>query len=186
MARRTMRFSIGARTRGRKPSFPLPLGMGTPFSPSKLNLPSLSLLETLSRLETQLSSNFLMLRLVSVLGEANPLVRTAAQARCNTCRDRSLKQSSPAIPLHLWCGGLSVSLSPGQSLGSIPKAPKAQCASLGCDLIRISNCHAVHAPRTTDAQTEPSRQKRVDHCCESDRSHRTCQRIGTFLHVRAI
>ena len=26
-------------------------------------------------------------------------------------------------------------------LSPIPKAPKAQCASLGCDLIRSSNCH---------------------------------------------
>ena len=162
MARRTMRFSIGARTKGRNPNFPLPLGTGTPFSPPKLNLPSLSLLEILSRLVIQLSSNFLMLRFVSALGEAKPLLLTAAQARCNTCRDRSLKQSSPAMLLHLWCEGPSVNPSPGQSLSSIPKAPKAQCASLGCDLIRISNWHAVHAPRTTDAHTEPSRQKRVD------------------------
>jgi PilZ domain len=37
------------------------------------------------------------------------------------------------------------------------------------------------APRTTDAQSEPSRQKRVDHCREPNRGRRTCQRTGTFF-----
>ena len=51
---------------------------------------------------------------------------------------------------------------PWIALSSIPRAPKALYASPGCDLIRRSICPAVHAPGITDAQSEPSRQKRVD------------------------
>lgn len=68
----------------------------------------------------------------------------------------------------------------------IPKAPKAQCASLGCDLIRSSNCHPDLTPGTTDAQIEPGPQKRVDHCCGADRSDSGRQSLGTFLHVLVI
>jgi len=49
-----------------------------------------------------------------------------------------------------------------KDLSPIPKAPKAQCASLGCDLIRCSNSHPDLTPGTTDAQIEPGPQKRVD------------------------
>jgi DNA polymerase (family 10) len=43
------------------------------------------------------------------------------------------------------------------ALGLIPRAPKAHCASPGCDLIRRSNCPSVLAPSTTDAHYKPGR-----------------------------
>jgi hypothetical protein len=70
------------------------------------------------------------------------------------------------------------------SKSPIPKAPKAQCASLGCDLIRSSNCHPDLTPGTTDAQIEPGPQKRVDHCCGAVLAG--ANRLAPFLLVLVI
>src|SRR5207245_8571136 len=66
-----------------------------------------------------------------------------------SCRDRQ-----PPTPL--WCEGLSVSPPSAKDLSPIPKAPKAQCASLGCDLIRSSNCHPDLTPEQPTLRSSPA------------------------------
>jgi hypothetical protein len=68
-----------------------------------------------------------------------------------------------------------------KALSSIPRAPKAHCASPGCDLIRRSNCPTVLAPSTTDAHYEPSREKREDQYRQQNPSGAPCQTVGTFF-----
>src|SRR6185295_17505958 len=73
---------------------------------------------------------------------------------------------------------------------SDPQGSEGASASLGCDLIRSSNCHPDLTPGTTDAQIEPGPQKRVDHCWGADRSGSGRQSLGTFFarpgHPRAL
>ena len=108
MARRITRFSMGAITSGRRPSFPLSFGGAIPTSPRNSNVPAFNRRANLSRLLTQFSSKHLILRCVSSLAEVKPLDLTAHQARCSTNLDLSrLFKSTEAFRAVVW--GLSIS-----------------------------------------------------------------------------
>src|SRR3569833_388898 len=81
--------------------------------------------------------------------------------------DARLPETAASDKVHptwsnLWCEGLSVNPPSARALSPIPKAPKAQRASLGCDLIRSSYRHPDLTPGTPGAHIEPSAQRRED------------------------